>query len=433
MNNDIKQIIDQEIEDMKQESYYQLKINLETQYIYEDINFADISLKKKDESKKNYIHRVISENPIYILNNLIYDIKTYKEQVSIDICPINIINTMEDRVCIRDRVCIPNIKYLTGIKDFTVRVYSIVTGEYIESEEKFEIEFINYFASEIVIYGEFAIDSNSIDDCRVKIQIEYYGLSKECHIPLWLELMLQGTLYNEMNNKEMAVFYYFVSFDSFIQNIYNQIHKIYCIKKVQGNIDNDICEYVNEEIREQLIDVVSDYLYCDTDFMDLLSDKSIQHDELSDKQHDELINDMLYDYADEIVDNYMSVSKNMELWEMEIFDNEVYEYYKSKMIQLETIYKKYARQNRRLIKEKLKDIEYVTKLNLNCKEYSGLSRLKKEIKRVEMIRNDIAHGNRLRMQIKGDEFYTIITYILSLVIQKDLDKDCWAEFEVLDK
>lgn len=435
MNSELKEIIDENIEHLNIQLHDKLIEKISLQCLFDNINFFNLFPKRKGENKKEYIERICYEHPNKILNNLVHEIKTFEESIYLDILPLNMCNSNDNTIYIREKIHFERLRYLTEIKSFNCKIYSTNIHKTVDTNEKFKIESVNYFASEIILFGEFSLDTDLIDESKIMLNITYCGLKFIDYIPLWLESLLQGALYNEMNYINLAIFYYFVAVDSFIQNTYNQIHKIYNTKDFLIELDNEIYDYIMDNISDQLNILLYDELYDKYVNMNTFSEntinsyllkRNIAYDSILTS---DLLEDIFDEFLEDIVESVINDSNNinMKLWKESIFDEEVMSYYHKRLDQINDNLNYYTRQDKRLIKEKLKDIEHILDFDLNNKQFCGLSRLKNEIKRIEALRNNIAHGNNLHTQVKGNEFYSILTYILSIIFNQDLDKNCWDE------
>lgn len=402
---EIKRIIESKIQKNNDIIQNELKRYLTRHYRFQPLNINEISSKRFNESKKNYIRRVFSENPLNVLNRCVSVIQIFEFRKSIKLTPSNILYSSNDKkFFIREKIELDNVKYLTEIVHTEFSVNEIIQDMPRNKTIKtaFEIVGQNFFSHEVEIIGEIEFDEavgNIIDSYELHIELQYYGLKYNNNLPIWMEYIIEGAIYQVANNWKLAVFNYFVAFDSFVQTVYNQIHKYYNANSIIKGIRDEIDIFIDDEI-ENMINELLEFEY---DFVSDEDEEDEKWDVLYDSNKDEIskIRKSYYEGCDKF---FQEESERIKL---------AYEYYK--------------KTNKRLVKEKLKDIEIELGIDLNTSEFSGLSNLKSSIKHIEKTRNIIAHGNEVEIEIMGGEFYTIFSYIVSIIIQYDLEKNNWDE------
>lgn len=389
-------------------SKLELFLHLHDRFLLLDLNKLETINKKKGESKKEFVQRLFREDPIFIINNLIDIIDTYLYSNRFDINPRNIYyrGRIDKKIYVREKIVLHDIKYLTEIKSLNVEIRTGIDFDYSVKNSNFYIESMNCFSHEIVIFGEIEFDELADDVINylfIDVNFEYVGLKYNNNLPIWIEYIIEGVLYQNNGNMKLAVFNYFVSFDCFIQTVYNQIHKYYNKKDFEESIKRIFDEFIDnkrDEIIELIIEEMYELKYYDEDYDEL-------YDEIWNKEKNN-INENIKGYLDSY-DEMFEASK----------------------IRMKDEYEFYSRQDKRLIDQKLKDIEKLLDINLNTTSFSGLSRLKKSIKVIEKNRNHIAHGNDIPINITGNEFYEICTYIISIILNIDFDKTYWRELILL--
>lgn len=362
--------------------------------------------RQHGESKKDYIKRVFKEDPLCVINNLIDEMEVCKYQGNMKIEPRNVLyNYQTDRrFFIREKILLSNLKYLTYADNLSVRIKSDFIDTSSAARCKISIDDYNSFTSEVTIFGEIELLDIHFDEIEyfyLDISFEYIGLTYKNSLPVWIEYLIEGAIYQSMDNSNLSIFNYFVAFDWFTQTMYNQIHKYYStygsIQGIETQLNNHI-----ESIKDVEIDVIINTL----DINDDLEDEDV---------YDRICNEVQEEYSQEIADEIKDYTENYE---------HILSYCK---LRLEEEYKSYAKQDKRLIKEKLKDVEHVLGIDLNTSQFSGLSKLKGRLKAVEKCRNSVAHGNTSHIKITGFEFYEIATYILSIILHTDLDRTYWND------
>lgn len=373
--------------------------------------------KKKGESKFDFVKRLFKNHPLTIINNIIYSVDTYQFCNKIKIYPKNqFYNYKQDKkIFIREKLKIQDIKYLTYVGKPTVVVKNDYSDLFDPIKIYYDIEFINNFTCEIILFAELELSStysmDILDSLYISIHFNYMGLKYNENLPIWIEYLLEGAIYQSMGNSKISIFNYFAAFDSFIQTVYNDILSCYNKQEFISSFKRSLKEEI-DSIKEETIDHLIVRLYEDKygdingDITFLLNDDIyyILYDKVILESKKE-INSSIQQY----LDNYKEI--------IHFFDEEIY-----KKIDY------YANQNRRLIVEKLKDIEHLLYIDLNNPEFSGLSYLKGKVKKIELYRNDVAHGNPSSIIPSGNEFYIICSYILSIIYHVDLHKSRWKPF-----
>ena len=402
MDEIIEDIIRTRYKDVLESAENKIKKYMDTQYRFKTMDRELLPEKLFGENKKEYIKRIFKDSPLDIVNSYFYDVKQYTYNDTISISPNDLLySRIDKKIYVREKILLSDIRYLTGIKKCNVYLENI---EFISPniEKEFIVQSVDYFAAEITLAGEILFEepqNDIFDGYNLCIEIEYYGLKYENNLPIWMDYIIEGSLYQSCGKNKLCIFNYFVAFDCFVQNIYNQIHKCYNAEQYLSDCNNEIELYIEENIDDMLDEALE-----------------LEHGFISDDEvRDEFTNQLLLKYATELK-NYTD--------ELVVGSIELKQETKE---EIEKLHNFFARQDKRLINEKLKDIEKILAINLNTPEYGGLSNLKSKLKEVEEKRNNIAHGNNLEIIYSGDEFYVIFTYIVSLIIRYDLHRNAWTE------
>lgn len=402
MDENIEAILSTRYKDVIESAKNKIERYMETQYRFRKMDVELFPEKLFGENKKQYIKRIFKESPLTIINSYFFDVKQYTYNNKINISPNNLLyNKTDKKVYIQEKIFLPNIRYLTGIKNYKVYLEKI---DFISPniEIKFIVQTVDYFAAEITLAGEILFEEpqdDIINSYNLCIEIEYFGLKYEKNLPIWMDYIIEGSLYQSSGKNKLCIFNYFVAFDSFVQNVYNQIRKCYNAEQYISNCNDEVELYIEDTILDILDEVLE-----------------LEHGIISDENtRDELLEQL-----------FVKHSTELQKYKEELGSGR-FELEQKNKNEIEKLHNRFARQDKRLINEKLKDIEKILEINLNTVEYSGLSGLKSKLKKIEKIRNNIAHGDNVEIRYSGDEFYVIFTYIMSLIIKYDLDRDGWNE------
>lgn len=408
MDREIEGIINSEMQKIDRNVQIELKRYLTRHRRFQPMNINEISEKSHGESKKNYIRRVFSDKPLFVLNRSISEIQMFEIRKKVKLTPHSIFyNSNDKKIIIREKIELENVKFFTEIVHSEISINNVIHDMPNNQVTRsiFELAGQNFLSCAVEIIGEVEFQEaagNIIDSFELDIELQYYGLKYNNNLPIWLEYMIEGAIYQSADNWKLAVFNYFVAFDCFVQTVYNQIHKYYNVDSIIRGIRDQIDMFVDDQV-DDMVDEVLEFEY------GYISDE---------EERDEKIDIIYENHKDKISkirnDFYEGCDKLLQ----------------EESERIQSVCDYYTIANKRLVKEKLKDVEIEVGIDLNTPKFSGMSNMKSLIKRIERIRNDIAHGNKVEIEIRGDEFYTIFAYIVSIITQYDMDKNNWNEFVV---
>lgn len=189
----------------------------------------------------------------------------------------------------------------------------------------------------------------------------------------------------------------------------------------------DFVKYASDIFQKKLDEEIDDFI---TDTFDFLDDNDSELQSYIRENITTDSNKVDYEEFKDLKYDFIEIKYKSEI--DEIIESQVIDTFNNSICMHKNELKKkgstYLNDNRRLIKQKLKDIEIFYGIDKNQKEFCGLSLLYNFLKKIEKNRNCIAHGNELKYPSDGNEMYYILSYIISIIIKKDLDKETWNTF-----
>lgn len=370
-----------------------LKNYLDSNYIhFFALNLSEISsiYPQDRESEKNYcqyICRLFKENPLFVIGEIIDKVDIFKHEKTIDFNPDNNFYKSygNKSFFIRYKLNIPKSRYLISVDSIKINILNNITDLITPVNYEVKVDYVDYFSSEVSIFIEVEFDEeqNSISKEDYCVRIELIGklISYSSNIPAWMDHFVVASIYQQMNNFRMATLFGFIAFDSFVELMYKQIYNYTCSYSSDRSVKLSLKYFV-----QNLADKIK------SDLRGIRTRKTIDRYALK--------------VVDEILNDYRAI-------------------YESIIIQKNKVKNSLAKDDRRLIKEKLKEVRKSLNINTNTNEFVGIMKLLDRIKEIEKLRNNIAHGNQLNTEPNGEELYEIITYILSLIYREDFIVSDW--------
>lgn len=199
------------------------------------VDRSSIKLRTYYDNKDDIVED-LNENPVFIINQIIPNIKY--EKYELDSClESNEDVRVDHAINVYDKFQLKEFLLITGMGEFEYKfIHDDVTE--LRCEEvgvNMDIEDYNYFTGDIYIKGTFSppnyqpeMDLYLLDNAgTMKALIKVYGILKNDITPGWIYYLVEGCVTYNSNNKKMAVLNIFAALDNFIEYLYSKIFEYY--------------------------------------------------------------------------------------------------------------------------------------------------------------------------------------------------------------
>jgi hypothetical protein len=394
---DVVCLVNSEIDSIKKHflnhANYQVKERMnrfledQSSYFYN----LDISNKKLISKNGNKIYTRLKKKfikkPLYTCANLFSFVNEF---IYDDYLPItydnNFFKNSSCSIFTREVINIEESKYLLNIDSLVIELIDIVSKKEVQMEFNYSIENIDFLSSELSIFLEINIGNTKyyeLDNYCIHIKILGTNIAYKTNYPLWIDNILQASIYLDRGNLKLASMFSFVALDSFVELMYKSVFSYY---EISFDLEYDYMKNnFDFYIFSRLYDLEKDLL----DFM-----SSGRANRAISKVEEKII-----------------LSKDKILSEIKLCTNSILDHW--------------GNVRRDLIGEKLKDIRDLLGIKHESLQYKGMMQLLQKIQKIKKNRDDIAHGNKLTYKIDGNEVFEVLTYILSIIFKEDFKVTNW--------
>lgn len=212
-----------------------------------------IGLKTNYDEKDDIIDE-LNENPLFIINQIIPNIKCKIYELDSSLASNEDVR-VDHTINVYDQFKLKEFILITGIGEFEYK-FIHDNGTELRCEEvgvDMNIDHYDYLTGDIYIKGTFSppyyqpeMDLYLLDNAGImKAIMKVYGILKSDITPGWIYYLVEGCVTYNCNNKKMAVLNIFAALDNFIEYLYNKVFEYYVSQY------NELISYSREKNSEE--------------------------------------------------------------------------------------------------------------------------------------------------------------------------------------